>query len=372
MSEALVVNLFLTIRVLLVGTILLVLPRITRKGLLFGVYVGEEFSEGPEAGRLLKGWRIASLVVMAVSLLVGLAISFVGYPVPGNLTGTAILLLSGIGIYLRWNSKTRRLAPPGLERPANRATATLLVEKPRGELFARIALGVCALVCIGTGAYAVASFRSMPDMVPSIRKVFAVDGGLVQKSALSVLYAPGLNLLFSLSFASVAWAITAAKLSVREGAGEESVQAQLAFRATSGFLFSGMALWICSILATYSVMLIRIKLSQAPGFGFGIFVPMVLMILFSAGSLAWLATKHGQGGALRERTWDGSHLTGGLADNKQWAWGLFYINRDDPSWIIENRVGIGYTMNLGNPGVVLVYSLYVTLALLLLVLGFFL
>ena len=372
MSEALVVNLFFTFRVLLVGTILLVLPRITRKGLLFGVYVGEEFSGGPEARQLLGGWRLASLVVMAASLMVGYAISFGGYPVSGNLTGTAVLLLSGIGIYFRWNSKTRRLAPPGLERPAMRATATLLVERPRGELFTRIALGVCALVCLGTVAYAVVSFRSMPDLVPSVRKVFAVDGGLVQKSALSVLYAPGLNLLFSLSFASVAWMITSAKLSVREGAGKESVRAQLAFRAASGFLFSGMALWMCSILATYSIMLIRIKLSQAPGFGVGIFVPMVLMILFSAGSLAWLAIKHGQGGALRERTWDGSPLTGGLADNNQWAWGLFYINRDDPSWIIENRVGIGYTMNLGNPTVVLIYSIYVALALLLLVLGFFL
>ena len=76
MSEALVMNLFFTVRVFLVGTILLILPRITRKGLLFGVYVGEEFSGGTEARQLLRGWRFASLVVMAVSLMVGYAISF--------------------------------------------------------------------------------------------------------------------------------------------------------------------------------------------------------------------------------------------------------------------------------------------------------
>ncbi len=46
MSEALVVNLFLWVRVFLVGGIFIMYPRITRKGLLFGVYVGEEFSEG--------------------------------------------------------------------------------------------------------------------------------------------------------------------------------------------------------------------------------------------------------------------------------------------------------------------------------------
>lgn len=49
MTETVVVELFLTLRVFLVGGILLILPRITRKGLLFGVYVGEEVVEGEAA-----------------------------------------------------------------------------------------------------------------------------------------------------------------------------------------------------------------------------------------------------------------------------------------------------------------------------------
>ncbi len=113
MSEAAVINLFLTVRVCVVGGILLVLPSITRKGLLFGAYVGEAFTDRDEARRLLGSWYLGCVILMAMSLLVGLGISFLaGRPVAGNLTGTAFLLLGALGLYLRFHSRARGLTPP--------------------------------------------------------------------------------------------------------------------------------------------------------------------------------------------------------------------------------------------------------------------
>ena len=51
MTEAMVANLFTVLRVLLIGGILMVLPLITRKGLLFGAYVGEETAEESDTDR---------------------------------------------------------------------------------------------------------------------------------------------------------------------------------------------------------------------------------------------------------------------------------------------------------------------------------
>lgn len=36
-------------------------------------------------------------------------------------------------------------------------------------------------------------------------------------------------------------------------------------------------------------------------------------------------------------------------DDKYWVLGMFYYNRNDPSFMIEKRAGIGYTVNFGNP-----------------------
>jgi hypothetical protein len=93
MDETFVVNFFLTLRVLMVGGILLVIPHITRKGLLFGVYVGEDTVKGRPGRQLLQSWRRSCLLTMLLSLVIGLGISVSGAPVAGNLTGTAVLLL---------------------------------------------------------------------------------------------------------------------------------------------------------------------------------------------------------------------------------------------------------------------------------------
>jgi uncharacterized membrane protein len=56
----------------------------------------------------------------------------------------------------------------------------------------------------------------------------------------------------------------------------------------------------------------------------------------------------GQGGARLERAVAAAPLTDGLADNTKWKLGLFYVNRDDPSVFVEDRFGLGHTLNLGN------------------------
>jgi hypothetical protein len=95
MTDVAVVNVFLTLRVLFLGGMLLALPHVTRRGLLFGVYVGEEFA-GTETGRqLLRGWRLGCLSVMALALVVGFGISLWGRPVTGNLTGTGVWWITG-------------------------------------------------------------------------------------------------------------------------------------------------------------------------------------------------------------------------------------------------------------------------------------
>ena len=35
-------------------------------------------------------------------------------------------------------------------------------------------------------------------------------------------------------------------------------------------------------------------------------------------------------------------------DDENWVWGMFYFNRNDPAFMIEKRVGIGYTVNFAN------------------------
>jgi uncharacterized membrane protein len=87
------------------------------------------------------------------------------------------------------------------------------------------------------------------------------------------------------------------------------------------------------------------------------------MLGFMLSSLILIIKRYGQGGASIEQSAAAGALTGGLADNAHWIWGVVYINREDPSMLFESRFGIGYTPNFGNWNSVWFTSISVTLLL---------
>jgi uncharacterized membrane protein len=71
-------------------------------------------------------------------------------------------------------------------------------------------------------------------------------------------------------------------------------------------------------------------------------------VAYVIGGTLYIAIRYGQGGARLERGGPGTPLTDGLADNRKWVLGMFYVDRDDPSFFVERRFGFGYTLNFGN------------------------
>ena len=358
MTEAAVVNLFLTLRVLLIGGIFLILPHITRKGLLFGVYVGEALADRATARRLVSGWRLGCVIVMVLSLLVGFGISLAGRPVAGNLTGTATLLLGGLGLYVRFHSRARGLALAVTEEQGKKATAPLVGGEPKGAGLAKLALGMCFLTSLSVFIYALVSYV----------------GPWTDRSFIAVMFVPSLNVVFSPFLALLALLTANAKRSVRGGSGGRSVEAQHAFRATNANLISWLALLICGFMAILSVQIVRVRLSESSlGGDFWLLVGVMasIVVVFALFNLIRILKRYGQGGALIERGSVDTPLTNGLADNVHWVWGLFYVDRDDPSIMVEKRFGIGYTFNYGNRKAVLLLATYLLLFLGLIALGLF-
>jgi uncharacterized membrane protein len=68
---------------------------------------------------------------------------------------------------------------------------------------------------------------------------------------------------------------------------------------------------------------------------------------------AALATADGAGNT----NWD---------DDQYWKLGMFYFNRNDPAFIVEQRFGIGWTANLANPLTWIVAAAFVVLVMIIL------
>jgi len=365
MSEATVINMFLLVRVFLVGGILLILPRILRKGLFFGVYIGEGEADSDAARQLLRSWRLGCVIVMLLALVVGLGISAAGWPVAGNLTGTAVLLLAAGVLYLRTYTRARKLVPPQASRQAQKAVATLEVRRPGNKGFAWATVWICLIAGLLIIIYAVVSYRAMPAQVPSLKE----SGVMVDKSLINFIYFPVSGLVVGSLFALLALFTAGAKRILREGSGSRSAEAQDAFQVFMTNMHCVLALLFCAALTLISVEVIRVGLLKTESIGAGIWLALGVLLFFMLSILVLILWEYGQGGALREHGSAETPLTGSLADNERWLLGLFYFDRDDPSMMVEKRFGFGYTLNYAKPGAIVFTVTYLALTIGLAVLG---
>ncbi|MDH3735364.1 MAG: DUF5808 domain-containing protein, partial [Gemmatimonadota bacterium] len=315
-------------------------------------------------------WGRGCLMVMASALVVGLTISATGRPLAGNLTGTGILLLLALVLYVRMYFRARAHTTPAASRQADRAAAPLEAHEPKGALFGRISLAFCIVTGLLVAAYAIVAYQDMPARVPTLWSAIGGEDRLTERSMVSVLFLPTLSLVLSSFLALFALLTSGAKLSVREGSDRRSIEAQEAFRAANARLFGGVAVLICVWLSSISVQITRSQLGEIGSIGFGVLLFAVVIVLYMGGSLVWILKRYGQGAARMEGSTTGRPLAGGLADNAHWVLGLFYVDRGDPSLMVEKRFGIGYALNYGNRNAVLILVIFGGLTLSLVALAF--
>jgi uncharacterized membrane protein len=330
---------------LLVGGFALLYPRVVRKGLLFGAYVGEETFDGEDAKDITRGWNRGIAIALAACVLLGAVLS-VATPDPWSVVVPVHLqLLAFLGLYLRAHFRARALAPSGPPPPAVaplRATPGASVLLPALSLAVGIACGAFAV------AYALAHYAQLPGMVPTHFGPSGEPDAFRPKSFFTVMLLPIFVLVIGAFLGGMVWLTAHAKRALRRSAEQTSLDAQLRFRAAMTRYLFGISLFAVGLLTVMAVATIRVGLgwsrrlpSIADVFGIGVAV-------YAIGGGIYLALRYGQGGARLEKARVDTPLTDGLADNKRWVLGMFYVNPDDPSFLVERRFGIGYTLNFGN------------------------
>ena len=317
---------FFLVRLVVVGSLLLALPRILRSGLLYGAYVGEDVVQ-LQRDDLLRRWDLGCGLAMASALVVGLSISLAGWPLPGNLIGTAVLLVGAAVNYSRMNAEARALVSGAATRQARVTVASLTARDPWEIRLGWAVVSVCVAV---------------PVLVYAFVRLTVPLSALAQQGAVFV---AGLNLAFSPFFAVLTLWVAGAKRSLRGGNGGHSLQAQDAFRTAMLGLYGGISLLMCVALSTLSVQILR--LGEGALLAPAVWVTFLALLLFMVGGQIWVMVSRGQGGAHLEADDEGP-LTGAIAVNVRWTLGLFYAVSADPAMMVEARFGLGYTLNYGH------------------------
>ena len=348
----------------LAGGIFLIYPRIARKGLLFGVYVGEDASAGEAARAITRSWYRGFWAALALCVATAAALtSEVFHPIAAVLP-VLLLLVGFVALYLRAYGQARALA---LQGPAPAAVAPLVATPAPSPILPAIAVAA-AIAC---GAFAVghawSHYGELPDRVPTHFGFSGAPDAWQAKSASSVMLPALLTLVVGTGLAVMSWLVSHAKRALRAADRGASLAAQMRFRSAMTHFIAGVSLLTTALLTWLSVSMVRVGLGLAPGLGKGPMVLVALLLAFSLGGTVLIAFRYGQGGARLERAAVSTPLTNGLADNRHWVLGMFYVNRDDPSIMVERRFGFGYTINFGNPRAVLLFGVFLAAVLALVI-----
>jgi uncharacterized membrane protein len=341
---------------LMVGAVYLLYPWIVRKGLLFGVYVGEEVFDGDAARALTRHWWWLATAALVASLALGTWLALVLASPLALAAPITVQVLAFVALYLWAYARARRLAPAG---PPPAAVAPLAVTPPSSPILPALTVAV-GFAC---GAYAIAhawtSYGALPATVPTHFGFSGQPDAWQPKSLASVMLLPVMTLVLGAGLGGMTWLTANAKRGLRRFDRGGSLAAQLAFRRAMTRFLAGIALFTSVMLTSMSVSVIDVGLGRADGLGRWQIVLTGVLLAYGLLGTVYLAVRYGQGGSRIEHASAATPLTDGLADNRNWVLGMFYVNRDDPSFLVEKRFGLGYTINFGNPKAVVLVVAFV-------------
>jgi uncharacterized membrane protein len=333
---------------------------IVRKGLLFGVYVGEGAFDGKTARRIIRSWYAWMAGALVASLAVGIGTVLALPSPPLMILPVLVQLVAFLLLYLRAHFQARALAPSG---PLPPAAATLGPAIATSTKLPLIALALGFLLGSYAVAYAWGHYADLPVRVPTHFGPSGKPDGWSPKSASAVMLLPFMSLFLGTALAGMAWLTGRAKRAIRLSDRGASLEAQLKFRSAVTRFLSGVAVLTAAMLAAMSVMTIDVGLGRRSGLSSGTLVLTIGLMAYAIGGTLYIAIRYGQGGARLERATSETPLTNGLADNRKWVLGLIYVNREDPSIFVERRFGFGYTVNLGNWKALLLLAIFLLVVL---------
>jgi uncharacterized membrane protein len=301
------------------------MPRFSRPDILFGVTVPEAFVAG--AGRTLVSryrmivWVSAAAVALAIGLLRQAPEDESGF---GAMLPIWVMTAGIVVTHAAWQwarLKARAHAvPPSEVRVASLVTRDTSL--PGGALFAAGPFAILLATALLLYTYR----NNVPDG-PDTANPFG-------------------QLAFAAIFVIVmlTMAVTMARRSRQIAVDGPAAAAEQRFRRvnTLGLVLAGYAA---------AIVMSAITIKSIPAFGDTLsdklwLVPLPLM-LFGFGVNYWMF-RVGQGGHRAVAPAARREIHGDATPDAAWIFGVYYVNPRDPAMWVENRFGLGYTLNFGN------------------------
>ena len=336
-----------------------VMPWITRDSYLFGVKIPQEEQHSPEATQLKRRYKIRCLVGMMIPLAL-CVVQFIAIR-DWTILATMYLPILIVPVFLAafipcWKAATRLKAERGWQ-VSGVLYADTRSARVRGSLSALPWVWYMVGFAIIFVTVLIANFRyyDLPDMIPIRFDANMQPAVWTEKSFLTVLMMPLINLGLLIFMIPVAILIEKVKLQIDPAKPKLSFAQHRGYRRRMGHAIGFLTLVIIIFIALTGLLVLfpDSAVLASPVLFWGgivaIHIPVVVLIA--------VFVKSGQGGCKIKVDVDDDESDDadesahsitthpGYGDDKHWRLGMFYYNPDDPAYFVEYRFGGSYSLN---------------------------
>jgi len=320
----------------LTGVLFAVMPQLTRPDVFFAVTVAPAFRQTSEGRRAVANYRLGSL---ASSLL---ALAVLGVTARSELSApwmALALLLQVLGTTVAFVTVRRQVLPHAVQ-PAT--TREAVVARHRERIPGGWALQGLPFTLLAAAAVILA--MRWPDVPARIPVHWGLDGQVdrwTERTLVSV-FAPmaAAGLMCGLMLAVSVGLLRGRRV---QATGSAALREARFRRLTMLVLFiAQMMIALGASQVALFVVVAPARLGRSFTFlvGAGLAATIVLVVLLF---------RLGQGGSSGQADVAAAAPVGDRTPDSAWKWGLFYVNRRDPAFLVEKRFGVGYTFNFGHP-----------------------
>jgi len=334
---------FLPIMAMLTA-ILAFTPYLTRKTEAFGVSIPASEFNNEQINSYRRAYRNKTIIAGVIFILLSLLIMAV-FPsfAPVCISFAFFMLAANFLIYYKYHKLMKLLKQQNDWQRQTTSEIAVDVSPSGSSYISPLWLAVNPIIVAATVIFTLYVYPSLPDKIPSHYDFAGNITGYMQKSMLSVMFMPLLQLFLTAIFTFIHFVVKYSRRQIDLENKEESIKRVAIFRKAWGYFNT-----LCGIGLVFGFAIGQLAI-------FGLIPVEYFSIGLTAYALAIvvasivLSFAVGQGGSRIKLSGKDGRFISARDDDKYWKLGTFYYNPDDPALFVEKRFGIGWTSNFARP-----------------------
>lgn len=333
----------ISLLLLFLGVSMAMTPYIAQRGIVFGVTLPEESNNSvKQLKKQYFFWNFSLSIIMTALFLF---FSFVLNLSEQSLSMIMVLFISlqlvfGIMTYYVANKRVMHLKETLINsgyKPNKTITLDLNYHDSVSIFPTWILITIQVVIIAFEIILTIKNQAIIPDKIIMQWDFQGHPTRIVDKTMLNIYMMPIVQIIMAIIFIVTNESYKRGKQRVMD---ENSVKWSQKYRRISSYIGA-----VITVLVQLLMLCIQMT-SPVPLLSINILNKLIFIILgFMLLSILGLMVIYGQGGSRLERD---KQTPSSYDDDKYWKWGMFYFNRNDPSFWVEKRMGIGMTINLAN------------------------